>query len=235
MRLLIIRHGDPDYEHNTLTQKGWREAEFLSRKLEKEEITAAYCSPLGRAQHTAKPTLEKTGLSCETLPWLEEFPLPVFPPFQPTGACPWGLPSDYWTSFPGIMDREQWRNTDLFKDTGIPERYDEITHELDALIEKHGFVRRGEVYDALPGHEEDRQTIALFCHMGLGLLLINYILGASLPVTWHRMFLPTSSVTTCVMEKRGDYVLRLASVGDTSHLYACGEPVSDSGFAHALR
>ena len=25
MRILIIRHGDPDYEHDSLTEKGWRE------------------------------------------------------------------------------------------------------------------------------------------------------------------------------------------------------------------
>ena len=33
MRLLIVRHGDPDYEHDTLTEKGWREAELLSERL----------------------------------------------------------------------------------------------------------------------------------------------------------------------------------------------------------
>ena len=31
MRILLIRHGDPDYEHDTLTEKGRREAELLAR------------------------------------------------------------------------------------------------------------------------------------------------------------------------------------------------------------
>ena len=30
MDLIIIRHGDPDYEHDTLTERGWKEAEILS-------------------------------------------------------------------------------------------------------------------------------------------------------------------------------------------------------------
>ena len=30
MRLLFIRHGDPDYEHDTLTEKGRREAALLA-------------------------------------------------------------------------------------------------------------------------------------------------------------------------------------------------------------
>ena len=35
MKLLIVRHGDPDYEKDSLTEKGWREAEYLAEKLEK--------------------------------------------------------------------------------------------------------------------------------------------------------------------------------------------------------
>ena len=30
MLLLIIRHGDPDYERDTHTEKGWREAELIA-------------------------------------------------------------------------------------------------------------------------------------------------------------------------------------------------------------
>ena len=40
MRILIIRHGDPDYAKDSLTEKGWREAEYLADKLEKEKIDA---------------------------------------------------------------------------------------------------------------------------------------------------------------------------------------------------
>ena len=36
MRLLIIRHGDPDYAHDTLTEKGHREAALLAEKMKNE-------------------------------------------------------------------------------------------------------------------------------------------------------------------------------------------------------
>ena len=42
MRLLIVRHGDPDYEHDTLTEKGWREAELLSERLSKLPVKEFY-------------------------------------------------------------------------------------------------------------------------------------------------------------------------------------------------
>ena len=56
MELFIIRHGDPDYARDSLTEKGVREAKLLSERMEKENIDYFYCSPLGRAQKTASYT-----------------------------------------------------------------------------------------------------------------------------------------------------------------------------------
>lgn len=50
MKLLIIRHADPDYSADSLTPVGWREAALLSERLERTEITKTYCSLLGRAK-----------------------------------------------------------------------------------------------------------------------------------------------------------------------------------------
>ena len=33
MRILVIRHGDPDYAHDSLTEKGFREVNLLAEKL----------------------------------------------------------------------------------------------------------------------------------------------------------------------------------------------------------
>ena len=65
MKLLIIRHGDPDYSIDSLTPQGRIEAELLSRKMEKIEVAAFYVSPLGRARDTAEYTLKKLGRTAE--------------------------------------------------------------------------------------------------------------------------------------------------------------------------
>ena len=59
MKILIIRHADPDYSIDSLTAKGWIEAECLSEKLVKMKIDAFYTSTLGRAKDTASCTLKK--------------------------------------------------------------------------------------------------------------------------------------------------------------------------------
>ena len=53
MRILLIRHGDPDYEHDTLTEKGRREAELLAKRASSLAMGSCYQSPLGRAMDTA--------------------------------------------------------------------------------------------------------------------------------------------------------------------------------------
>ena len=57
MRILIIRHGDPDYEHDTLTEKGVREAEALALTANDLGMQDFFVSPLGRAQKTASYSL----------------------------------------------------------------------------------------------------------------------------------------------------------------------------------
>ena len=38
MKLLIIRHGDPDYSIDSLTEKGWKEARFLAERIAKLDV-----------------------------------------------------------------------------------------------------------------------------------------------------------------------------------------------------
>ena len=108
MKLLIIRHAEPDYEHDSITEKGWREAEYLAEMLERqlgeqvrEGRLSFYMSPYGRAQDTASLTLKKLGRTAETLPWLKEFDVFIDRPDDTTcKRIPWDwLPQD-WTQDP---------------------------------------------------------------------------------------------------------------------------------------
>ena len=73
MRLLIVRHGDPDYSIDSLTEKGWKEAEYLSERLSKLDVKDFYVSPLGRAKDTASFTLKKMNRTAVECDWLREF------------------------------------------------------------------------------------------------------------------------------------------------------------------
>ena len=92
MRLLFIRHGDPDYASDCLNEIGRNEAKALCalRSSTKMHLGTCYASPLGRAQETAAITLGRAipgargaaaAVNCRdiltTLDWLREFPAQV--------------------------------------------------------------------------------------------------------------------------------------------------------------
>ena len=55
MKLLFVRHADPDYANDSLTPAGRLEAQALADRLIHEDITEFFVSPLGRAKETAAP------------------------------------------------------------------------------------------------------------------------------------------------------------------------------------
>ena len=62
MKIIIIRHADPDYSIDSLTPVGWREAELLADRVSKLDVKDFYVSPLGRARDTAGVSLKKIGI-----------------------------------------------------------------------------------------------------------------------------------------------------------------------------
>ena len=72
MLLYIIRHGDPIYEPDSLTEKGKLQAQALARRLAVHGLDRIYASPLIRAQQTARPTCELLHKEPVILPWTSE-------------------------------------------------------------------------------------------------------------------------------------------------------------------
>ena len=221
MRLLIIRHGDPDYEHNNLTPVGMVEAELLVPRLQREEITEFYSSPLGRAKATARPTLEALGRTATEQDWLREFSIRILRPDKKGdySFVPWDwLPAD-WLQDPRLLDRERWRENEIMAAEDVGSKYDRVSAEFDKLLEAHGYRRNGLLYDAV---QPNADTLAFFCHFGLGCVLLSHLMNCSPMVLWQGMCMPPSSVTTVYTEERrpGTAVFRTLSMGDISHLYA---------------
>lgn len=233
MKLLIIRHGDPNYNQDCLTPTGRQEAGLLAQWLENRDITALYASPLGRARQTAEITAAKKSMDVEILPWLREFPAKLR--YWETDAlkeacpCPWAtglfdkerivwdiLPS-YWTADPNYFHPENWRQTEICRRSDTVEVYDRITGEFDAFLADHGYLRQDRLYCA---QRPNRDTLALFCHFGVECVLLSHLLGISPFLLWHGFMAAPSSVTTVNTEERreGTAVFRVSSFGATPHL-----------------
>ncbi len=227
MRIMIIRHAEPDYEHDSLTQKGFREAEYLSQRLMKEKIDFVYCSPLGRAQTTAKAYLEKSGKNAVTKEWLREFEgMADFPELGYRQA--WDFPSKYLAENDWVYDWKNWRNQSFLAGSGTLKEYDWVAGGLDEILNEHGYERCGNVYKV---NDSNTKTICFFCHFGVGAVLLSHLLNTTPFVLSHGLTLLPSSVSTIMSEERekGIAHFRATGLGDLSHLYANDEEPSFAG------
>lgn len=220
MKILIIRHADPDYSIDSLTEKGWKEAEYLSEKLSKMDIKEFYVSPLGRAKDTASCTLKKvnrTAIECE---WLREFTPSILRPDRGgERSILWDwLPQD-WTKEERFFQYDAWYDVPVMQEGKVKEEYQWVTKNFDKVLAKHGYEREQHYYKAV---KPNNDTIAFFCHFGSGAVLVSHLLGISPMVLWHHCCAAPSSVITLNTEERrsGIASFRMSAYGDISHLYA---------------
>lgn len=227
MKILIIRHADPDYDADSLTTQGWKEAQMLSERISAMDIAKFYVSPLGRAKDTASLTLKKMHREAEECQWLREFAPLIHRPDKEGKSITWDwLPQD-WTVIGDFYDHKKWMEHASMQEGNVAEEYKWITDSFDKLLARHGYVREGNYYRA---QHSNMDTIAFFCHFGLECVLLSHLLGISAMALWHGTCAAPSSVTTLITEERrqGIASFRMSSFGDVSHLLAAGEQPSFS-------
>ncbi len=229
MRILMIRHGDPDYEHDSLTEKGKREAELLALRLKDERIDAAYVSTMGRAMATAEPTLKLKGVEAVYCDWLREFCerwIDRPDKDKPHNVCWDWLPGD-WTKYDEFYRYDKWYENPVMAAADMRSYEESVTMPFDRMLADHGYVREGRLYRAVRPNDD---TIALFCHFGVSCVMIGHLIGVSPMPLWHGFCAAPTSVTTIYTEERREGIASFRTVcfGDTTHLHDAGEPVSFS-------
>jgi len=228
MKILLIRHGEPDYSIDSLTPKGWREAALLSKRLiDLPPADGYYCSPLGRARDTAKPTMEILRTDPTVLPWLAEFRGGITDPETGKQRIPWDLKPKIWRDDPLLLSNNHWLEHPLMQsgETKVSDVYRETCEGIDRLLAEHGYRKEGSLYRC----DDNREGyLVLFCHMAIAMAIIGYLTNISPFLLWHGFCMPPSSVTTLVTEERspGLVSFRCFQMGDTSHLALDNEPPS---------
>lgn len=225
MRILIIRHADPEYSIDNLTDDGKKQAQALANRLAsglEGKLTHIYSSPLGRAQATAAPTSAATGIPVSIEPWTRE--LNFWPPL-PGGneLASWDLGGATIEKRDALSVGNQW--SEGFRSTFLPEvseKYADLQAASDAFIGRHGYERIGA--GRYRAQKANRDIIAVFCHGGFGAAWLAHLLHIPLASAFAALYLAPSSLSTVLFDERGvDAVSpRALSISDTGHLYAQG-------------
>lgn len=233
MKLIFIRHGDPDYANDTLTERGWKEAEALSKRVARWNIDKIYCSPLGRAQDTASLSLKLMNRTAETKDWLREFFVKIIDPQTGDERIPWDFMPAYWTKQAELYDKSEWHKSSIMQTGRVSEEYERVCKGIDEILSEYGYTRNGGFYTTRQGCDK---TIVFFCHLGVQFVILSHLFGISAPAMWQNFFVAPTSVTVVATEERekGIAAFRCKKLGDTSHLYIAGIEPSDSGFFNEI-
>ncbi len=229
MKIIFVRHADPDYAKDSLTEKGFKEAKLLADYMENVKVDKFYCSPLGRAVATADITLAKKNMDKTVHEWLKEFYVTIKDPVNGHDRIPWDFFPSYWTKKTELYDKDKWLDSDVMSTGNVKEEYQKVANGIDAILSDHGYEREGNYYKVKKANTD---TIAIYCHLGVSFVMLSHLLGIPAPVLWQGFFVAPSSITILETEERveGEACFRCKCLGSTTHLHVGNEPPSNSGF-----
>jgi len=227
MLLYIIRHADPIYNPDSLTELGHKQAEALARRLAVNGLDKVYSSPNMRAQMTAKPTCERLGLEYEIEKWMsEDLAWRDFSCKIDDDKYSWVFhrQNSQIKYDKTIEAGDKWYESQYFSQVNAKEGYRRIAECSDEFIERLGYKRKDGGYEIIHANDE---RVAAFCHQGFGMLWLSYLLDIP-----PHLFLSTFDIThsgVTILEFKNyedDYTApKCLCLSDISHIYQSGLPM----------
>ncbi len=218
MRLIFIRHGDPNYALDQLTELGERQAQAVAIRLEDEGIDKIYSSTMGRAVQTAQATATRLGLAItERLPFMDEKWAPTHH-FHFTYDHPWAEVDALAEKGISLFDLEN-EISEWFGDADRREYDEHMRQAFDVWLSTLGYQREGQYYRCL---KENDDVIALFSHGGSSSRVMSHLMNLPFAYFCHMFRLNHTSI--CIFDFKGaegDLVTPKARlVNDSRHISA---------------
>ena len=224
MLLYIVRHGDPVYVTDSLTERGKRQAEAVGKRIYDSHIDRIFSSPMGRALETAEPACRLLGLECNIEEWTHEIGDERLTPF-PDGKLKsiTNVQNTYYLEN-GNVDLNY---NEAFTCTGINESniksaVDFIERHGNDFLERLGYKKENGVYKILRNNEE---KVALFCHSAFARAWISVLLHIPFHIMWSSFSYTHTGVTVLEFKNNPNGITapRCLCFSDMSHLYAQNE------------
>lgn len=228
MLLYIIRHGDPIYDPDSLTDLGKIQASAVAKRLALHGIDKIYSSPLVRARQTAEPlsVLLKKEINIE--PWTSEnVAVKYFWDRRNEKGC-W-IMSSMKNDFHSTVQKHgfRWYEDERYNGIPVKEGYEAFLEASDEFLLRHGYRHDRENCRYIAENEND-ERIAVFCHAGFGISWIGTLLDIPLPLMWANFSYSHSCVTVIRFEGK-ECVPQVLTYSNDSHLYKEGLPTRYDG------
>ena len=214
MKIVIIRHADPNYTNGTLTKAGIAEVKALSAYYSDKDFDYIYCSPLNRALLTAKAVIKKKKINIE--PYLKEFIHSIT--YKGQKHVTWDfLPTELEDDLKDLNDINRYLDNKYFQQSAIKKKYQYVANNFDKTLAKYGYVREKNHYKVI---KSNNKTIVFFCHSGVMAVMLSHLLHIPYTSITQHFWCPTSGVTILASEERrkGIAQFRCLQYGSIVHL-----------------
>ena len=221
MLLYIIRHGDPDYVTDTLTERGWQQAEAVGKRMVAAKIDRIFSSPMGRARQTAEPACRLLGLPCHIEEWTHEIQDERLTPFPDGVRKSVSLVQNTYYRENGNIDLPYERAFECvgFNESGMAAATQYIAEQGKAFLTRLGYAEENGVYRILRKNEE---RVALFCHAAFARAWLSTLLHVPTHLMWASFSYTHTGVTVLEFKNNANGVTapKCLCYSDMSHLYA---------------
>lgn len=178
MRIIFVRHGHPNYEHDCLTELGHLHAAAAAERLAGEGIEAIYSSTCGRAYETAGYTARKLGLDVVKCDFMREISWGSIDEAPITfNGHPWDTVDHMVANNVSILDND-WCEKEPFQHNKLVTDVKKIATATDEWLKHLGYQREGKFYRAY--HSAGR-TIAAFGHGGASAAILSHMFNLPFP------------------------------------------------------
>ncbi len=229
MIFYYVRHGDPIYEPDSLTELGHKQAAALAKRFSLYGLDEIYASTSIRAQQTAEPTCVALNKEKTLLDWTNEgHAWGEFTIEKEGGGREWAFCNQgYKQKFnaPAVLAMgNKWYEHSLFKNASFKKGVERIAKEADEFFLSLGFAhdRENGCYRVIKPSEKERR-VALFAHAGFGMAFLSSILDVPYPYIATRMDLCHTAVTVICFDESQEMIYpRVLQWANDSHLYKEG-------------
>lgn len=222
MLFFYIRHGDPIYNPDSLTQLGHKQAEAVVKRLALYGIDEIYASTSNRAILTATPTANYLNKEIK----LADFASEVHTWANLTIKMPQGTQWLFQT--PKVKElfhsKEiielgfQWYKHPYFKDYDYESEMNRIRKESDNFFAQLGYVHLGNGKYKVENKNDKR--IALFAHQGFGVAFLPTLLGLPYPHFATHYDMCHSGITVIEFKEEAGYAYpKILTLSNDSHLF----------------
>ena len=218
MVIYFIRHGDPNYAHDSLTELGHKQAATVAQRLTDCGISEIYASSCGRAVLTAEYTANLLNLPVTQLDFMREI--------RWTSVSGESILEDGHLWFAAIalasqgkrINNPNWREDAPFAKSYIIEEAERVVTGFDNWLAQLGYSREGDYY-RVTGTDTDK-TIALFSHGGSSSVVLSHLLNIPLPQICGMFHPEVTGITAMILpDKPGQLIYpRILFLNDAEHI-----------------